>query len=273
MPVRIRGATVLVTGAGSGIGRATALRFARERVSLVLADIDEDAAQQTARLVRDLSAVASVHRVDVSDAVAMETFALAVRDQLGVPDIIINNAGIGVAGKFLDTPLAVLDRVVGVNLWGVIHGCRLFGAQLVARGRGGHIVNVASAAAFAPSRILPAYATTKAAVLMLSECLRAELAPHGIGVSAICPGIIDTDIVRTAHYAGDDGGGPDRRREAAMRLYRRRAYSADRVAERILVAVRRNVAVMPVAPEAHALRALSRIAPSAGRRLARVAPL
>ncbi|TMF15793.1 MAG: SDR family NAD(P)-dependent oxidoreductase, partial [Chloroflexi bacterium] len=81
VPVRIRGATVLVTGAGSGIGRATALRFARERVSLVLADIDEDAAQQTARLVRDLSAVASVHRVDVSDAAAMETFALAVRDQ------------------------------------------------------------------------------------------------------------------------------------------------------------------------------------------------
>src|SRR5205807_10328486 len=187
--------------------------------------------------------------------------------------IIINNAGIGVAGKFLDTPLVVLERGVAVNLWGVIHGCRLFGAQLVARGRGGHIVNVASAAAFAPSRILPAYATTKAAVLMLSECLRAELAPHGIGVSAICPGIINTDIVRTAHYAGADGGGPDRRREAAMRLYRRRAYSPDRVAERILVAVRRNVAVMPVAPEAHALRALSRVSPPMLRRLARVAPL
>lgn len=263
---------MLVTGAGSGIGRATALRFARERVKLVLVDIDEEAAQQTARLVEDIGSVASVHQVDVSDAAAMETFAAAIHDLEGVPDIIVNNAGIGVAGRFLDTPLEVLDRLVAVNLWGVMHGCRLFGAQLVARGRGGHIVNVASAAAFAPSHILPAYATTKAAVLMLSECLRAELAPSGIGVSAVCPGIINTDIVRTARYVGTDGGS-ERRREAAMRLYRRRGYGPKRVAERLLVAVRRNVAVMPVTPEAHALRALWRLSPTAARRLARAAPL
>ena len=273
MPVRIRSAAVLVTGAGSGIGRATALRFAREGARLVLVDIDEGAAGQTARLVHDLGVAASVHSVDVSNAGAMQSFADTVCSEAGVPDIIVNNAGIGVAGRFLETPLEVLERLVGVNLWGVIHGCRLFGAQLVARGRGGHIVNLASAAAFAPSQILPAYSTTKAAVLMLSECLRAELAPHDIGVSAICPGIINTDIVRTTSYVGVDAGGLERRRGQAMRLYQRRGYGPERVAERILVAVRRNIAVMPVTPEALALRALSRLSPAATRRLARARPL
>lgn len=270
---RFRGALVLVTGAGSGIGKATALRFARERARLILADVDEPAADATAQLARDLGAPASVYRVDVAERAAMERFAETVRVEVGVPDIIVNNAGIGVAGAFLDTPPDLLERIVGVNLWGVVHGCRLFGAQLVARGRGGHIVNVASAAAFAPSPILPVYSMTKAAVLMLSESLRAELVPHGIGVSAICPGIIDTAIVRSTHYVGEAGGGPERRREAATRLYRRRGYGPERVAERILVAVRRNVAVMPVTPEAHALRFLSRLSPGALRGLARARPL
>jgi NAD(P)-dependent dehydrogenase (short-subunit alcohol dehydrogenase family) len=269
--VQIRGAAVLVTGAGSGIGRATALRFAREGARLVLADIDEEGATRTAALVRDLGVAASVHNVDVSNGAAMQSFADTVCSE-AVPDIIVNHAGIGVAGKFLDTPMDVLVLLVGVNLGGVIHGCRLFGAQLVARGRGGHIVNLASAAAFAPSQILPAYSTTKAAVLMLSECLRGELAPHGIGVSAICPGIINTDIVRTTNYVGVDATGLARRRGQAMRLYQRRGYGPERVAERILVAVRRNIAVMPVTPEAHALRALSRLSPSAARRLARAEP-
>jgi NAD(P)-dependent dehydrogenase (short-subunit alcohol dehydrogenase family) len=270
---QFRGALVLVTGAGSGIGRATALRFARERARLVLVDIDEPAAAATARLAGDLGAPATVYRVDVGDRVAMEGLTDTVRADLGVPDIIVNNAGIGIAGAFLDTPPDLLQRVVDVNLWGVVHGCRLFGAQMVARGGGGHIVNVASAAAFAPSRILPVYSMTKAAVLMLSESLRAELAPHRIGVSAICPGIINTGIVRTTHYVGDAGGGPAERREAAIRLYRRRGYGPERVAERILVAVRRNAAVMPVTPEAHALRTLSRLSPGALRRLARARPL
>jgi NAD(P)-dependent dehydrogenase (short-subunit alcohol dehydrogenase family) len=105
---------------------------------------------------------AHVHLVDVADARAMEEFAATVARDHGVPDIVANNAGIGLAGSFLDTSEADWERILGVNLRGVIHGCRLFGLQMARQGTGGRIVNIASAAAFMPSRALPAYSTTKA---------------------------------------------------------------------------------------------------------------
>ena len=269
MTVALRGATALITGAGGGIGGATAMRFARDGVRhLLLVDINEGALQRTAALVREAGGNVTICQTDVADAAAMEALAAAFAAGPGVPDIIVNNAGIGVAGPFLDTPLADLQRIVGVNLWGVVHGCRLFGAQLVERGRGGHIVNVASAAAFAPSTILPAYSMTKAAVLMLSECLRVELAPHGIGVSAVCPGLVSTGIEHRAVYVGSDAAAIAARRRASLRVYRLRRYSADRVARRIVTAIRHNTAVVPVTAEAHLLRGLSRVAPGVNRRLA-----
>ena len=263
------GRFVLVTGAGSGIGRETSLAFAREGARLALADIDAAAGEETAALVRRGGAQASVHPVDVGDAAAMERLVAAVRDEAGVPDIVVNNAGIGVAGSLLNTSLSDWERVVHVNLWGVIHGCRLFAPLMVERRRGGHIVNIASAAAFAPSRVLPAYSTTKAAVLMLSECWRIELAEHGIGVTVICPGIIDTNIVRTTQWVGLSAEEARSHRDRAVRLYRRRNYGPERVAARILAAVRRNRAVVPVTPEAHALRLAARLLPGTVRSLAR----
>jgi short-subunit dehydrogenase len=269
MTVALRGATALVTGAGGGIGSATAVRFAREGVRhLVLVDIDSRALERTARLVRGAGGEVTMCGTDVADAGAMEALAASLTGRSCVPDIIVNNAGIGVAGPFLDTPLADLQRIVGVNLWGVVHGCRLFGAQLAERGRGGHIVNVASAAAFAPSTILPAYSMTKAAVLMLSECLRVELAPHGVGVTGVCPGLVSTGIEHRAVYVGSDAATIAARRRASLRVYRLRRYSADRVAGRIVAAVRHNTAVMPVTLEAYLLRGLSRVAPGLNRRLA-----
>ncbi|WP_246708684.1 SDR family NAD(P)-dependent oxidoreductase, partial [Rhizobium ruizarguesonis] len=106
--------------------------------------------------------------VDVADEQAMEKLAAQVASEYGVVDVLVNNAGIGLTGSFFDTTSEEWKRVLDVNLWGVIHGCRVFGAQMTARGQGGHIVNTASAAAFQPSRALPAYSTSKAAVLMLS---------------------------------------------------------------------------------------------------------
>lgn len=192
----MNGKLVVVTGAGGGIGRSTLLSFAERGASLLAADLDLEAAERSAELARALGATAHVYQVDVGDTQAMETFAEWVRDTLGVPDVVVSNAGIGMAGPMLDTSPAEWERLLRVNLWSVIDGCRLFGRQMIAANKPGHLVNVASGVAFAPSRNYPAYATSKAAVLMLSECLRAELAGRSIGVTAVCPGFVDTGIVR-----------------------------------------------------------------------------
>ena len=266
----LEGRLAVVTGAGSGIGRATALRFAEEGAEVVVADIDGTAAARTAELARLLGPAAHVHVVDVADARAMEEFAATVARDHGVPDIVVNNAGIGLAGSFLDTSEADWERILGVNLRGVINGCRLFGLQMARQGTGGQIVNIASAAAYIPSRALPAYSTTKAAVLMLSECLRAELAGTGIGVTAICPGLIETNITRTTRFVGMDAEQQAAARTSAARLYRRRNFSPERVADRILTAVHANRAVVPVTVEARGMRLLSRLSPAAMRLLARL---
>ncbi|MDV7215646.1 SDR family oxidoreductase [Streptomyces prunicolor] len=270
---RFGGQLVLVTGAGSGIGRATAFAFAESGARVVAVDRDPESAARTAELARLIGAPeAWAETVDVSDEQAMEKLAAKVAAEYGVVDVLVNNAGIGLSGSFFDTTPEDWKKVLDVNLWGVIHGCRLFGKQMADRGQGGHIVNTASAAAFQPSKALPAYSTSKAAVLMLSECLRAELSGQGIGVSAICPGLVNTNITSTAHFAGVDAAEEKRRQKKSARLYGLRNYPPEKVADAILRAVVRNQAVVPVTPEARGAHLMSRFAPRALRALARLEP-
>ncbi|WP_432816294.1 SDR family oxidoreductase [Streptomyces vilmorinianum] len=270
---RFGGRLVLVTGAASGIGRATAFAFAEAGARVVAVDRDGEGAARTAEMARLIGAPeAWGETVDVSDEQAMEKLAVRVASEYGIVDVLVNNAGIGLSGSFFETTSEEWKKVLDVNLWGVIHGCRIFGGQMAERGQGGHIVNTASAAAFQPSRALPAYATSKAAVLMLSECLRAELAGQGIGVSAICPGIVNTNITATARFAGAGEEEQKRRQKEASRLYGLRNYPPEKVADAILRAVVRNQAVVPVTPEARGAHLMSRFSPKTLRALARWEP-
>lgn len=264
---------VSVTGAGSGIGRETALAFAREGAEVVISDINEATVKKTAAEIAARGGVAHAYVLDVADAEAVEAFAERVSVEHGVPDIVVNNAGIGQAGRFLDTPAVQFDRVLDVNLGGVINGCRSFGRRLVERGTGGRIVNVSSMAAYAPLQSLSAYCTSKAATYMFSDCLRAELDAANVGLTTICPGVIDTNIIQATRFdvpVGRDDEHVSGRRGQLDRMFTLRRYGPDKVADAIVSAVKKNKPIRPVAPEAYVLYSISRMLPQVLRSTARM---
>jgi NAD(P)-dependent dehydrogenase (short-subunit alcohol dehydrogenase family)/pimeloyl-ACP methyl ester carboxylesterase len=267
---KFAGQLVLVTGAGSGIGRETAYAFAQQGADLVLADIDDAAAEETADITRMYGVDARAYHLDVGDADAWEEFAQQISAKHGTPDVLVNNAGIGMAGPFLSTSRSDWTRIIDINLGSVIHGSRIFANQMVDRGVGGRIVNIASAAAYSPSRTYPAYATTKAAVLMLSECLTAELGREGITVTAICPGFINTNISATTTYVGIEAREEAAKQARAVKSYGRRNYSAQRAAKQILKIVASNKPVGYITAEALGFLALDRYLPFAQRAIAKV---
>ncbi|MFI9506995.1 SDR family oxidoreductase [Nocardia sp. NPDC052566] len=256
---------VVITGGGSGIGRATALAFARAGAEIVVSDIDGVAAEATVALVAQAGGRAHAYELDVADEAAMRKHAEGVILEHGVPDVLINNAGIGQAGKFLDTSSEDFQRVLNVNLNGVVNGCRAFAGAMAERGLGGHIVNLSSMAGYTPQQGFSAYSTSKAAVFMFSDCLRAELAGRGIGVSTICPGIVHTNIVRTTRMSGVSPEEEARRQQLYDRLYRLRGYGPAKVAEQIVRAVEKNKQIVPVTPEARLQYTFGRLAPGAVR--------
>lgn len=263
------GKWVLITGAASGIGRAAAFAFAEEGASLVLTDIDEKGLARTALLCRALGATVDDHRVDVSNPRSMEALAERVHARIPAVDVLVNNAGVGVAGSFIGTSLETWDWALSVNLKGVVHGCHYFVPKMIERGHGGHVVNVASLAGLVASRRMSVYSATKFAVVGMSESLEQELEPLGISVTTICPGIIDTPITRNARLTGDlayrEGV-----RESMIAAYHKRNYGPRRVARAIVSAVRSRKGLVPVAPESWLLYYMKRVSPRLATALASV---
>ena len=263
----LRGRLAVVTGAGSGIGRETALALGRAGADLAVCDVDPDG---LAAIERDLTALGRrvlAERVDVSRRDEMAQFAAAVHREHAAVDVLVNNAGVGLGGGFLDTSLEDWEWVVGINFWGVIHGCHFFVPRMVERAQGGHVVNVASSAAFQATALLQAYSATKYAVFGHSEALREELRPHGIGVTVVCPGVINTNINARGRLRGI--AALPGARERMIAEFARRNYGPDRVATAIVAAIAANRAVLPVAPEAWALWYVKRLSPGLATRIAR----
>ncbi len=171
----LKGKQVLVTGAASGIGRSTALAFARQGASLVISDINADLLEDTANAVHALGAPCLTYQVNVADDAAMQAFAAAVHAKVGSIDVLVNNAGIGYIGPFLRSPVASWRRVLDINVMGVVHGCHYFGQRMVEAGGARQIINVASLAGIAPAPNMSAYAASKHAVMGLCDVLEMEL--------------------------------------------------------------------------------------------------
>ncbi|WP_100481842.1 SDR family NAD(P)-dependent oxidoreductase [Mycobacteroides abscessus] len=263
---------VVVTGAGSGIGRATAMRFAKRGAHVVVTDLDLDTANETVDLILAMGRNASAVQLDVTDPAHWADVARYVSIEYGVPDVLVNNAGIALGGPFLKLTPADWDRLLSVNLMGVVHGCRVFGEQMVERGSG-HIVNIASAAAFTPTAVMAPYSVSKAGVKMLTECLRLELGPKGVGVSAICPGFINTSIGVHGTMVGVD---PEIADASQRRIQRIREFteklpwtpmSPELVARAVTRAIRLDLVVVPVKLESWFGYFVSRALPAVNRRL------
>ncbi len=247
--------TWVVTGAGSGIGRATALAAAQTGARVAAIDVN---AERLAELKADLGDRALlVKQVDVADRAAMKAFADEVHAQVAAVDVIVNNAGVAVGGNFLDTSLDDWDWLLGINLKGVVHGCHYFIPRMVDR-KQGHVINIASIFGIHAPPGVSAYCASKFGVLGMTRSLRSELAPHGVGVTAICPGMIDTSIVADGRLAGK----PAARRPAMVERFKKGLPPAA-VASAILDAVRTNPAVRTVGKDAWALHQLTRLLPTA----------
>lgn len=218
----------VVTGAGSGIGRALSSELARRGAHVVCADVDLDTATATSTDIEAAGGRATPVRCDVTSLDEVEALADAAEAAHGGPaDLVVNNAGVATGGAPIgDLSIDDWRWTLGVNLWGVVHGCHVFVPRLRGAGRGG-IVNVASSAAFAAGPGMGAYGVSKAGVLALSETLAAEVAADGLTVSVLCPTFVKTGIVEHARVDA-------RTRRAGELGMRWTGRSADRVARQLL---------------------------------------
>jgi NAD(P)-dependent dehydrogenase (short-subunit alcohol dehydrogenase family) len=240
----LHGALALVTGAGSGIGREIALELARKGSRVLAVDQHADTAEKTAIACNEVGPQAHPLVCDVTDPDAVRALAATVHAEHGTLDVLVNNAGVGMSARFTDMDLDDWRWIRSVNLDGVVHGCRAFVPAMLAK-RHGHVVNVSSGLAYTMRATEPAYVATKAAVLALSRCLRADWQDSGVGVSAICPGVVSSGIIDSARFLGAQAQSLDR----ARKIFRR-GHPPELVARDVVVAIRKDKAVVPVGWEA-----------------------
>lgn len=252
-----------ITGAGSGLGRAMAIELANDGWKLGLSDIVTERLDETCSIVEGLGATTYPFVLDVSDKDVYKKAAEEFSRFVGI-DLLINNAGVGDGGDFIDYSLEYWDWMVGINLMGVVNGTHYFLPTLKQQASG-HIINIASAASFANLARMTAYNSTKAAVLSLSETLYAELAPIGIGVSVATPTFFKTNIMDKSK------GGADVVADAAIMMEKSKV-SAQQVAQSILKAAGNGRFQEYITMEARAVHFMQRMFPSLFRKIrARIA--
>jgi NAD(P)-dependent dehydrogenase (short-subunit alcohol dehydrogenase family) len=265
----LRGKRCLITGAASGIGRATAIAAAQRGAVLFLTDIQAEALKAVAEEIRAAGgAVAYVKAADVADHAAIVAMATEVHEAHGSMDVAMNVAGVSTWGPIERLRHSDWQKMVDVDLMGPIGVLECFVPPMIEAERGGHVVNVSSAAGLFGLPWHAAYGAAKFGLRGVSEVLRTDLRRHGIGVSLVCPGAVRTPLVETVEVLGVDRDSPAMQR--LIERFDRRAVSAEHVAERILAAVRRNRFMVFTSADIHALYLVQRYVPPLYRLTMRV---
>ena len=246
------GKVVVITGAAHGLGKAMAEVYADLGARLALCDIDSDGLDEVREVLEKRGVEVATGMVDVTQASQFEEFKDQVYEMFGCVDILVNNAGAMLAGRMKDMTLEDWQWVVGINMWGVIHGTHFFFPEMVKRGSG-HIVNIASAGGLMPLPLLSAYSGTKSAVVTMTRVWRAEGAKHGVGFTAICPSIMNTNVSKSFRIRTGTDRKPvsDSTSEKANRFLAGRRFDPANVARIVVRAVVKNKSVVPVGFEAH----------------------
>jgi NAD(P)-dependent dehydrogenase (short-subunit alcohol dehydrogenase family) len=253
------GKRCFLTGAASGIGRATALRLAAHGAELYLTDRNADGLAQTVADARALGAQVPTHRaLDVSDYHAVASFAADIHTWQPGMDVVMNIAGVSAWGTVDQLTHEQWSKMVAINLMGPIHVIESFIPPMMAAGRGGHLVNVSSAAGLIALPWHAAYSASKFGVRGLSEVLRFDLARHRIGVSVVVPGAVNTPLVNTVEIAGVDRDDP--RVKRWVERFSGHAVSPEKVAEKILAGVAKNRFLIYTSADIRALYAFKRVA-------------
>lgn len=253
------GKVIVITGAAHGLGEATAKAFAARGAKLALCDIDGEGLRQVRGVLEARDAEVMTDLVDVAQAWQVEEFRDKVLKEYGRVDVVVNNAGVALAGKLEDMSLDDWQWIVGINMWGVIHGSHYFYPHMKERGSG-HIVNISSAAGLIPLPMLSAYSGIKSAVLAMTRVWRAEGAMEGVGFTAVCPGFMTTNIAKSCRTcSGTQRKSPAQFRERVDRIFERGQYDPANVAEAIVRAVEKNKGIVPTGYETHLIDIANRI--------------
>jgi len=258
----LQGRVVLITGAASGIGYECARSFAKRGAKLVISDIDAQALEKARAELAASGAPCVAMACDVANEGSVNAFAEAAQQGAGPIDVLVNNAGVAYLGGFEETPLAQWQRILDINVMGIVHCVRAFLPAMRSAGGARKIVNVASLAGFAPAPNMSAYAASKHAVVGISEVLALELHDTEVSVLIVCPGIINTAIV---HVSPTSTSFSDAQKAKLQRYYETDGCHPGVVAEDIVRAVERDAIVLPTGPMAGAGYWLMRLS----RRLAR----
>jgi NAD(P)-dependent dehydrogenase (short-subunit alcohol dehydrogenase family) len=260
-----QGKTAVITGAGSGIGKGIALALARQKARLIVTDIELDAVKATAQ---ECGGQAEALQLDVRDAAAVSLCCDQVVKQHGRLDFMFNNAGLGIGGEVFEIPLVAWDRIIDVNIRGVVHGIHA-AYPIMVKQRSGHIINTASLAGFGCVPLLSPYAMTKHAIVGLTKSLRLEAEAYGVRVSALCPSAIETPLLDRTEISGLP---PMKWVPDARRFLTRLAgppYPLERFVEESLAALERNEELIVVPGRARIARRLGQYMPETVTRITR----